>query len=344
MVSSHVEGIGAHTGATLTNSLAYSQTNASVVGHGQFNSVNLVSGIRSRQKENENKIEEDKNIENQSKETSQVEEYKLPVDDVDDELEREEDDNFYIEVDTPVTQKSASHNHRKAKTARSELNQDLEPQPIPKYNLDFPDQYVNPNLLDQTNLYESQEVLLDDRKETYRDYVETQMYLFHFNFDFDLDSMILDQNGDIPSFPFMDYKPTEEEIYYYCKYVLLASKMEKEIPLMALVYIERLMTWTGMLLNHWNWKRLVMTVLITASKVWDDDSLENIHFPQVMPDISLKEVNTWEKIFLELIDYKLHIRGAEYAKYYFILQTIANEFERSELELPIEDYPLDATM
>ena len=186
--------------------------------------------------------------------------------------------------------------------------------------------------------------MLNDNKETYRDYVETQMYLFHFNFDFDLDSMILDQNGDIPSFPFMEYKPTEEEIYYYCKYVLLSSKMEKEIPLMALVYIERLMTSTGTLLNHWNWKRLIMTVLIIASKVWDDDSLENIHFPQVMPDISLKEVNTWEKIFLELTDYKLHIRGAEYAKYYFILQTIANEFEKNELELPVEDYNMEATM
>ena len=86
--------------------------------------------------------------------------------------------------------------------------------------------------------------------------------------------------------------------------------MEKEIPLMALVYIERFMNQTGMLLNHWNWRRIVLTVLIIASKVWDDDSLENIHFPQVMPDISLKEVNNLEKIFLELIDYKLHIRGA----------------------------------
>lgn len=120
--------------------------------------------------------------------------------------------------------------------------------------------------------------------------------------------------------------------------------MEKEIPLMALVYIERFMSSTGMLLNHWNWRRIVLIVLIIASKVWDDDSLENIHFPQVMPDISLREVNSLEKIFLELIDYKLHIRGAEYAKYYFILQTIANEFKNGELEVPRDDYPLDVTM
>mmetsp|Transcript_5435 Transcript_5435/g.6185 ORF Transcript_5435/g.6185 Transcript_5435/m.6185 type:complete len:121 (+) Transcript_5435:105-467(+) len=120
--------------------------------------------------------------------------------------------------------------------------------------------------------------------------------------------------------------------------------MEKEIPLMALVYIERFMNHTGMLLNHWNWRRIVLIVLLIASKVWDDDSLENIHFPQVMPDITLKEVNALEKIFLELTDYRLHIRGAEYAKYYFILQTIQNEFKNGELELPKEDGLLDVTI
>lgn len=111
--------------------------------------------------------------------------------------------------------------------------------------------------------------------------------------------------------------------------------------MMALVYIERFMNQTGMLLNHWNWRRIVLIVLLIASKVWDDDSLENIHFPQVMPDITLKEVNNLEKIFLELIDYKLHIKGV--GKYYFILQTIANEFKNGELEVEKEP-PLDMTM
>ena len=68
-----------------------------------------------------------------------------------------------------------------------------------------------------------------------------------------------------------------------------------------------------------------MITLIIASKVWDDDSLENIHFPKVMNDITVKEVNALEKVFLELIDFDLHIRGSEYAKYYFIMKTLAYE-------------------
>ncbi len=120
--------------------------------------------------------------------------------------------------------------------------------------------------------------------------------------------------------------PTEEELYYYCKYVIISGRMEKEIPILCLIYLERFLTKTGLLMNHSNWKRLTLIALTLASKIWDDDSLENVHFPQVMKDITLKEIAGLEKVFLSLIDYNLMIRGAEYAKYYFILKTFAEKF------------------
>jgi len=103
--------------------------------------------------------------------------------------------------------------------------------------------------------------------------------------------------------------------------------MEKEIPILCLIYIERFLMKTGLLMNHVNWKRLTLISLLLASKIWDDDSLENVHFPQVMPELSLKEISGLEKVFLSLIDFDLIIRGAEYAKYYFILKTFAQQFQ-----------------
>ena len=79
-------------------------------------------------------------------------------------------------------------------------------------------------------------------------------------------------------------------------------------------------------MNHSNWKRLTLICLLLASKIWDDDSLENVHFPQVMPDITLKEITSLEKVFLQFIEYELMIRGAEYAKYYFVLKAFADNF------------------
>ena len=99
--------------------------------------------------------------------------------------------------------------------------------------------------------------------------------------------------------------------------------MEKEIPILCLIYVERFLNKSKMLMNYANWKRLTLISLLLASKIWDDDSLENVHFPQVMSDITLKEITSLEAVFLNLIDFNLVIRGAEYAKYYFILKTFA---------------------
>jgi hypothetical protein len=65
-----------------------------------------------------------------------------------------------------------------------------------------------------------------------------------------------------------------------------------------------------------------LITLIEGSKVWDDDTLENKHFPRVMGDITLKEVNELEKVFLEIVAFDLYIKGSEYAKHYFILKTL----------------------
>ena len=85
--------------------------------------------------------------------------------------------------------------------------------------------------------------------------------------------------------------PGEVEIYEYCRYVTTSCKMENEIPIICLVYLERLITKTGILLTSENWKRLTLISLCIGSKIWDDDSLENVHFPKVMSDVNLKMIN-----------------------------------------------------
>jgi hypothetical protein len=70
--------------------------------------------------------------------------------------------------------------------------------------------------------------------------------------------------------------------------------MENEIPIISLVYLERILIKTGLLINKENWKRLTLISLCLGSKIWDDDSLENVHFPKVMPDVSLKMINKLE--------------------------------------------------
>ena len=66
----------------------------------------------------------------------------------------------------------------------------------------------------------------------------------------------------------------------------------------------------------------MLICLVEGSKVWDDDTLENKHFPRVMADVTLQEINELEKVFLEIVGFDLYIKGGEYAKYYFILKAL----------------------
>jgi hypothetical protein len=206
-----------------------------------------------------------------------------------------------------------------------------------KYNLDDFKKAMGKKslfyLIGDTSLYESMEVLNVVTKDGFNNYLETQLLKFHRNYDFDAETMI-DKSIHNSSLALMETfvkeRPTQEDIYYYAKYIMLSSRMEKEIPLVALAYIERLLTKTGILMNHWNWRRMMLISLTVASKVWDDESLENIHFPKAMPELSVKEINDLERIFLELIDYQLVVKGADYAKYYFILRSMGKEFEEPE--------------
>ena len=127
-------------------------------------------------------------------------------------------------------------------------------------------------------------------------------------------------------------EPSAEDIAAYAKYVTIASKMENEAPVIALVYIERILMKTGVLINKYNWKRILMVTLCVASKVWDDDSLENVHFPKVMSDVTLGMINKLEEIFLDLlVNYDLVVKGSEYAKYYFIMRTLADDLKDESL-------------
>lgn len=57
-----------------------------------------------------------------------------------------------------------------------------------------------------------------------------------------------------------------------------------------------------------------------------------------MSDLTLKEINTFERIFLDLIGYDLVVKGAEYAKYYFILRTLA---EQNNIKMPLQPLSFD---
>lgn len=55
--------------------------------------------------------------------------------------------------------------------------------------------------------------------------------------------------------------PTVEVICNYCKNILITAKMEKEVAIICLVYLERFLI-KGGYLNSKNWRKITFTALV----------------------------------------------------------------------------------
>lgn len=87
--------------------------------------------------------------------------------------------------------------------------------------------------------------------------------VFNLNYDFEAAAF-----GDISSIPAQYLEvPSEKEVYKFCKKLLVYGKMEKEVSIVGLIYIEKLILKTGLLMNELNWRRFVFAAFVLASKV-----------------------------------------------------------------------------
>ena len=149
------------------------------------------------------------------------------------------------------------------------------------------------------------------------------------------ESEILELNFSLRDFPLYS---VEEQAYMlnkgnYHVYFGNSSDSLKEVVVLSLIYIERLIYNTGLLLTSRNWRRILLTSMIIASKIWDDNSFENSHFSQVFANLGVNEINTLERIFLELINYKVYVKQSEYFKYLMLIKEIALKYSYNGREI-----------
>lgn len=126
--------------------------------------------------------------------------------------------------------------------------------------------------------------------------------------------------------------PSLEDVINFYRGVFVKSQMECECLIVSLVYVERLIKQTNGNLrpNVSNWRSILFSCMIMSSKVWDDLSMWNGDFSQVViPSASnngvifnLARINELEKSMLTCLEYKTKVSSSEYAKYYFLLRSM----------------------
>jgi len=121
--------------------------------------------------------------------------------------------------------------------------------------------------------------------------------------------------------------PTLDEITSFYRNIFLKSQMETDCIIMSLIYVEKLIKATngGVRPKFSNWRSLLFSSMIMASKVWDDLSMWNVDFTQTCPDgvtFSLQRVNELEMGMLNCLKFEVKVLASEYAKYYFLLRSM----------------------
>ena len=119
--------------------------------------------------------------------------------------------------------------------------------------------------------------------------------------------------------------PSLDAITDFYRSIFLRSQMEVDCIIISLIYIERLIKLTDGKLtpSSNNWRSILFSCMVLASKVWDDLSMWNCDFSKIGPGgvtFSLSRTNELEIALLRALEYKVKVNASEYAKYYFLLR------------------------
>ena len=127
--------------------------------------------------------------------------------------------------------------------------------------------------------------------------------------------------------------PTLPILIKFFKGIYNTAQCSEECTIVSLAYMERVIA-NGLYLTASNWRPLIMTSVLVASKVWDDLSMVNEDFSIFSP-FELKRINGWEALFLSTLNYNVRVSASQYAKYYFELREDAARKGRPFILKPI---------
>jgi hypothetical protein len=130
--------------------------------------------------------------------------------------------------------------------------------------------------------------------------------------------------------------PHVRTIYKFINVIFKVQKLPSECAILALAYIERVMGLIGLTLHASNWRRLVLSSIILASKVWEDLAVWNVDFVATFRNVTTQDLNLLEKHLLKFLGFNVSVPSSLYAKYYFELRELA---EKDDKHFPLR--PLD---
>jgi len=126
--------------------------------------------------------------------------------------------------------------------------------------------------------------------------------------------------------------PTVEATLNFLLAVFHSENLSAETAIMSIAYIDRFLTLTGQIFHPSNWRRITLSCILVASKVWEYLAVWNADFIVVFPKLTISDLNALEREMLTALDYVVGLKASIYCKYYFDLRCFS---ELNDLNFPL---------
>ena len=128
--------------------------------------------------------------------------------------------------------------------------------------------------------------------------------------------------------------PDEDEIFSFINSFHDCLAFDPVCCVIALIYINRMIAFTGIALQPTSFRPLILCGLLVACKVWDDRrGLANADFCFIYPFFDKLKINELEKKFLLLLEYHVTVKASLFCKYYLELRTL---MKKKSAEFPVK--------
>ncbi|VDD80565.1 unnamed protein product [Mesocestoides corti] len=126
---------------------------------------------------------------------------------------------------------------------------------------------------------------------------------------------------DVSSFSGLRF---QHQILYFLNRLFSSSLVTAESAIVALVYLERIISGLELHVVAWSWRRQLLACILIACKVLDDQAVWNADYCQLLKDVHVEDLNDLERHTLSLLQFNTGVPPAVYARYYFDLLTLGD--------------------
>ena len=106
------------------------------------------------------------------------------------------------------------------------------------------------------------------------------------------------------------------DILKFMRKIIDKMQLATECIIVSLIYLERIMTTSKIEIRFSNWRPLVFTSILLASKFWEDICFWNVDYSDTLNFYPLKSINRMESEFLSLCNYDIYVSAQLYTRYY----------------------------